>query len=289
MTPPLGALRRRGSLPSPACGRDCCVPRRPRERPGIRSGCGRSLLLLAHSTTPKRRAARWLSEHDSKELLRSAGVTVPDGRLVRDEDDAAAALAELGGPLVMKLSSAAVQHKTELGGVELDLHAEAEMRGAYRRLAALAAEHGGAVLAERMAAPGVELLVAARTDTIVPVLVIGLGGIWTELLDDVAIVPLPASSRRIERALLSLRGASIFAGGRGRTAGDIRAAVALIQRCGDLLLASGIELIELNPVLIGEHGAVAVDASVRVRADRPATTHSSGPVLAVLTTITLSG
>ena len=210
----------------------------------------------------------WLSEHDSKELLRGAGVTVPDGRLVRDEHDATAALAELGAPLVMKLSSAAVQHKTELGGVELGLRTEAETRGAYRRLAALAAEHGGAVLAERMAAPGVELLVAARTDTIVPVLVIGLGGIWTELLDDVAIVPLPASSGRIERALLSLRGASIFAGGRGQTAGDLGAAVSLIQRCGDLLLAGGIEVIELNPVLIGETGAVAVDASIREQSGR---------------------
>jgi acyl-CoA synthetase (NDP forming) len=206
----------------------------------------------------------WLSEHDAKELLRSAAIAVPDGRLVRDEHEAADLLAELSAPLVLKLSSAAVQHKTELGGVELGLRTDAEIRLGYRRLAALASAHGGAVLAERMAPAGPELLVAARADTIVPVLVIGLGGIWTELLDDVAIVPLPASAERIERALRSLRGAPIFAGGRDQPAADIRAAVTLIERCGELLLARGLELIELNPVLVGEAGAVAVDASIRI-------------------------
>jgi acetyl-CoA synthetase len=210
-------------------------------------------------------ASAYLSEHDSKDLLRGAGVAVPDGRLVRDEDDAAGVLAELGAPIVLKLSSAAVQHKTELGGVELGLRSDTETRRAYRRLGPLATAHGGGVLAEAMAPGGTELLVAARADTIVPVLVIGLGGIWTELLDDVAIVPLPADAARIERALLSLRGAPMFAGGRGRPAGDIPAAAALIERCGELLLARELELIELNPVLVSHTGAIAVDASVSVR------------------------
>jgi acetate---CoA ligase (ADP-forming) len=207
----------------------------------------------------------WVAEHDSKALLRAGGVAVPDGRVLDGEDDAVAALASLGAPLVLKLSSAAVQHKTELGGVELGLTSEDEVRLAYRRLAALAAEHEGVVLAERMAPGGAELLVAARADTIVPVLVIGLGGIWTELLDDVAIVPLPADADRIERALRSLRGAGLLTGGRGRPAADIAAAARLIERCGELLLEDGAELIELNPVLVGEAGAgaVAVDASVR--------------------------
>jgi acetyl-CoA synthetase len=209
--------------------------------------------------------SEWLSEYDSKELLRAGGVAVPEGRVVDSEDDAVSALTSVGEPLVLKLSSAAVQHKTELGGVELRLRGEGEVRVAYRRLAVLAAEHDGVVLAERMAAAGAELLVAARADTIVPVLVIGLGGIWTELLDDVAIVPLPADTERIERALCSLRGAALLTGGRGRPAADIAAAATLIERCGELLLQGGVELIELNPVLVGAAGAgaVAVDAAVR--------------------------
>jgi hypothetical protein len=69
---------------------------------------------------------------------------------------------------------------------------------------------------------------------------------------------------RIERALRSLRGAPIFTGGRGRTAVDAGAAARLIERCGELLLEHGLELVELNPVIVAEHGAVAVDASIRL-------------------------
>jgi acetyl-CoA synthetase len=207
----------------------------------------------------------WLSEHESKQLLRAGGVDVVEGRIVIDADDAVAALGELGGPIALKLSSAAVQHKSELGGVELGLAGAAQVREAFARIGALAADHGGEVLAERMAAPGVELLVAARTDAIVPALVLGLGGIWTELLDDVAIVPLPADADRIERALRSLRGAPVLAGGRGRAACDVAAAARLAQQVGELLLERSLELIELNPVLVSCSGALVADAAIRSR------------------------
>ncbi len=157
---------------------------------------------------PSRTAACGCPSTTPRSCCAPRGVAVPDGRLVGDEDDAvgraggarraARAEAELGRRCSTRRSSA---------GSSWACAREARSRLAYRRLAALAAEHDGAVLAERMAPGGAELLVAARADTIVPVLVIGLGGIWTELLDDVAIVPLPADAARIERALRSLRGA----------------------------------------------------------------------------------
>jgi acetate---CoA ligase (ADP-forming) len=109
----------------------------------------------------------------------------------------------------------------------------------------------------------VEVIVAARRDAVVPALVVGLGGVWTELLDDVAIVPLPARVPRVERALRSLKGASLLTGGRGTTAADLGALAKLAVQVGELLLDSGLELIELNPVLAGEWGAVAVDATAR--------------------------
>jgi hypothetical protein len=121
------------------------------------------------------------------------------------------------------------------------------------------------VLAESMAAPGVELLVSARTDAIVPALVLGLGGIRTEVLDDLAIVPLPADAKRIERALRSLRGAAVLEGARGTGPVDVGAAARLAQRAGELLVVQSLELIELNPMLVSRTGAVAVDASVRRR------------------------
>ena len=103
------------------------------------------------------RDGEWLAEHEAKQLVRAGGVDVIQGRLVEGETDAVAALAELGGCLVLKLSAGAVQHKSELGGVALGLRSEADVRRAYRRLVVLAEQHHAAVLAERMAAPGVEL------------------------------------------------------------------------------------------------------------------------------------
>jgi acetyl-CoA synthetase len=205
--------------------------------------------------------AEWLSEHDAKELLRTAGLSVIEGRLVEDEDDAVAALAELGGNVAMKLSDAAVQHKSELGAVCLNVREEPAVRTAYRRLS----QFGGGVLVERMATPGVELIVAARTDAIVPALVIGLGGVWTEVVDDVVIVPLPAGAARLEQALRSLRGAPLLTGGRGRAPVDLGAAARVAARVGEVLIEDALELIELNPVMVSPEGAVAVDATVRRR------------------------
>ena len=158
-----------------------------------------------------------MSEHDSKALLRAAGVPVVPGRLVTDEHDAVSALVELGGATVLKLSADSIQHKSELGAVILDLRTEASVREAYATIAALASTHRGHVLAERMEEPAVELLVAARRDGVVPFLTVGLGGIWTELLDDVAVVPLPATPDRVERALRSLRGTGCSPAGAGAT------------------------------------------------------------------------
>jgi hypothetical protein len=118
-----------------------------------------------------------------------------------------------------------------------------------------------------MALPGVELIVAAHTDGVVPALVVGLGGIWTELLRDVAVIPLPADSERIERAIATLRGAPLLLGARGRPGADVAAAATLAARVGRLLLERSLATVECNPVLVGEPGggAVAVDAAIRTR------------------------
>ncbi len=223
--------------------------------------------LRAIAATARRgaspRIAEWLPEHEAKEVLQAAGVSVVEGRPALDEDDACAALAELGGHVAIKLSAASIQHKSELGAVQLGLRCEDQVRASYRRLAALGADRdGAAVLVERMADPGVELLIAARTDGIVPALVLGLGGIWTELLDDVAVVPLPASAARVEQALRSLRGAAVLNGARGQRRSDVASAARLAAQIGELLIERRLALIELNPVFVGEAGAVAVDAAV---------------------------
>jgi ATP-grasp domain len=151
-----------------------------------------------------------------------------------------------------------LRHKTEAGALALDVADEPTLRREYRRLPA-----GGAVLVEAMAAGAVELLVAARRDAVVPALVIGLGGTWAELLDDAVVVPLPARAERIADAIRALRGAPLLCGGRGRPPLDVDAAARLAAAAGAALLADGLELVELNPVLVAREGALAVDAVVR--------------------------
>jgi acetate---CoA ligase (ADP-forming) len=210
-------------------------------------------------------AAAWLSEHDAKELLRERGLPVIEGRLVAHEEDAVAALGELGGPAVAKLAAASLQHKSEAGAVVLDIRDDAGMRAAHARLMALEVADAR-VLVERMAEPGAELLVSARADGVVPVLLIAAGGMWTEVLADTAVIPLPASPERVERAIRGLRAAPLLTGGRGGPALDVAAAARLAAAAGDALLAAGLGLIELNPVFVHEQGATVVDAV----ASRPA-------------------
>jgi acyl-CoA synthetase (NDP forming) len=206
---------------------------------------------------------RWLAEHEAKELLRSAGLPTVDGRVVADEDDAVVALSELGGHVAVKVSAPSVQHKADIGAVVTGLTSDEDVREAHRRLSSLGID-AAAILVERMARPGTELLVSARSDAVVPALVIAVGGAWTELLDDAAIVPLPATPERVEEAIRGLRAAPVLTGGRGGAPLDVHAAARVAAAAGALLLERGLELLELNPVFVHERGAVAVDAVAAV-------------------------
>ncbi len=148
--------------------------------------------------------------------------------------------------------------------MRLGLDSGAEVRAAATELLALEQAGGAGLLVERMAAGEVELVVAAHREGVVPALVVGLGGLWTEALDDVVILPLPVSPDRVEEALRSLRSAPLLTGGRGRAPLDLPAAADLAARVGALLIDAGLQLVELNPVLIGHsgEGATAVDAVI---------------------------
>ena len=231
-------------------------------RPSAEPARLREIARAAASSPTSFNGGRAAAEHAAKQLLREAGVAVVDGRVAATEDDAVRVLDELGPPVALKLSAPSLLHKTELRALALGLRSSADVREAHRRLTALVVEDAS-VLVERMADPGLELLVAARRDGVVPALVVGLGGIWTEVHDDVAIVPLPASPERVERGFRSLRGAPLLTGARGRAPLDLAAVAGLASSVGEFLLDHEPPLIELNPVLGYEGGVVAVDAVVR--------------------------
>ena len=127
-------------------------------------------------------------------------------------------------------------HKSDADALRLDLDGADQARAAYRELSASPAADGARVLVERMEPPGVELVVAARADAVIPALIVGLGGIWAEALDDVAIVPLPADADRVEAAIRSLRGAAALGGGRGQEPVDLPSAAALAADAGRVAL-----------------------------------------------------
>lgn len=210
-------------------------------------------------------AVRTLDEWASKRELAGLGLTVPDGEAVAPED-APAAAARLGYPVVVKTVSETLAHKTEAGGVRLNLNNADAVRAAVASMHRLS----NRVLVERMVSQAAtELIIGVRRDPRFGLaLTLGAGGTLVELLKDAATVLLPASDAEIARALESLRIYPLLAGYRGRPAGDIaaaREAVAAVTRYAEARRDRLHEL-DINPLLVlpkGD-GVVAVDALVRL-------------------------
>ncbi len=209
-----------------------------------------------------------MSEGEAKELLAGVGVPVPRHRVVGTPEEALEAFAALGAPrVVVKAEHPALVHKSDIGAVVLDLTDGEAVRAAAQRVLA-AAPAGARVLLEEQADAGLEVVVAAHRLGVVPVVVVGLGGLWAEVLDDVAVIPLPADAARVTAALLSLRAAPVLTGSRGGQPYAIDALARLAAAVGGLLLDRDLTLVEINPVIVGRGpagGAVAVDAVITAR------------------------
>lgn len=257
------------------CARE--LRRQPADPQRMREIAGAATSIAAAGGAPGRNSggpATWLAEHEAKALLAAAGIATPRGCATTDATRAAAVADELGFPVALKLSSPEIQHKSELGALALNLGDEEAVKAEATRLLGLMPGAGNGstsptyILVEEMASPGVELIVAANREGIVPALVLGVGGIWTEALADAAVVPLPATPARIERALRTLRAAPLLTGARGGAAIDLAAIAETAAKIGGLLLSQNLELIEVNPLIAGsgENGAgglVAADALIK--------------------------
>ena len=205
--------------------------------------------------------ARVLVEHEAKPRLAAAGIAVPAGRLVVPEV-AAAAADGLGYPVVLKASGSA--HKTDTGGVVLGLADPGAVAATARRLAG---DGDGTVMVESCITDAVaELLVSVRSSSPVGmVLTLGAGGTLAELLDDTASLLLPAAAGDILEALRSLRIWPLLAGHRGRPAGAVDALVEAVSAIGALVRDDrSILEVEINPLMVTPHSAVAADALMLV-------------------------
>jgi acyl-CoA synthetase (NDP forming) len=211
---------------------------------------------------------RTLSEYDSLVLLRAAGVRVVEAERAADPAAAGAIAARSGDrPLVVKLDADDLPHKSDIDAVRVGLVGDAEVRAAASDIIDLGRRHGArvrGVLVEPQAGPGIELIVGMTRDPLFgPAVLVGFGGVFTEVLDDAAIHLAPLTHDDALAMLGSLRGSSLLDGARGRPAID-RAAVA------DLIVALGrlgwerpdIVAVDINPVIATATGALAVDALV---------------------------
>jgi succinyl-CoA synthetase beta subunit len=207
------------------------------------------------------RATEPLDEYASKQILRAYGLSATQEVLTGSLDETLRAAEEIGYPVVLKTASGDL-HKTERGGVRLDLADSEQLAAAYRDFEQ---RLGPQALVQQMIPPGVELILGLVNDPqFGPMLTLGLGGVLVEVLKDVRMLMLPTTPEAVREALLSLRGAALLHGVRGRPAADLKAAVlaamglaALAEDLGDLIAE-----IDVNPLIALPDAAVVVDALI---------------------------
>ena len=199
---------------------------------------------------------------EARELVAAAGIPLVEARRVTELAQAQAVAAELGFPVVLKALGSS--HKSDLGAVRLGIAGDAELKTAFVDMASRLAPAAFAVERTAPSRGSVELLVGVRRDRrFGPVLVIGLGGIYTELLSDVAVALAPVSYGLAEQLIRSLRGAPLLLGARGGPILDVvaaaRAAVALSRLVAE---RPDITEAEINPLLVSRDGVLALDAHI---------------------------
>ncbi|HWE71697.1 MAG TPA: acetate--CoA ligase family protein [Stellaceae bacterium] len=219
-------------------------------------------------TQPIRIAERGpVAEHRAKDYLRMLGIAVPKSGLAKSIGEGCAIAKDIGYPVVLKAQSAALMHKSDAGGVIVGIADEAALRAQWSVLQTniSRAKPGLAldgVLIEGMAKPGFEMIAGARRDPEWgPVLVIGLGGIWTEALKDVVLLSPDGSEDEIVAALGALKGAALLDGLRGAPPSDKHAIARVAAKLGALIRATPELLdVEINPLVAYPEGALALDA-----------------------------
>lgn len=217
-----------------------------------------------------------LSEHESKALLRNAGIDVPQEILVRDKAALAAALSTTGFPVAMKIQSRDIPHKSEAGGVQVNIRDADEAAVAYDALIGNARRFNSAagiqgVLVGPMAGQGVEMIIGTINDpTFGPIIMTGLGGIATELFRDVVYRPAPVSEAEAAAMVAELKSAALLDGFRGAVKADKDALTKLIARISLLAaeLKDSVSEIEINPARVHEEGkgVTIVDALIAGKA-----------------------
>jgi acyl-CoA synthetase (NDP forming) len=218
-----------------------------------------------------------LTEVEAKELLGAAGVPVADTRLATTADEAVSAADSIGYPVVMKIVSPEIAHKSDIGGVVLGVEDAVGVRTAFAQITNAVAKGApntevDGIAVQAMVPQGIEVIVGATTDPqFGPVMMFGLGGVFVEILEDVSFRIVPLEQRDAHDLIHEIRGFPLLDGARGQEKADLAALEQLVLKVSEVMNTNpDIAELDLNPVFAYADGAIAVDAHI-VLSDQSAT------------------
>jgi acyl-CoA synthetase (NDP forming) len=217
----------------------------------------------------KKQGRKVLTEIEAKQVFREIGINTVETRLASSQKEAAAVSDDIGFPVVLKIASPDISHKSDAGGVKVGLKNKSEVRKAYREIMASARQMYPAakidgVSVQSMARPGVEIIIGVFNDAqFGPVIMFGLGGIFVEILKDVSFRIIPIARRDAAEMIEEIRGYALLQGYRGQEPAHIPSLIDILMKVSDFVERTPeIKEIDLNPVFAYQDGAVAVDARI---------------------------
>ena len=210
---------------------------------------------------------RSLLETEAKELLKEYGIPVPDFKLIKSEDEITGLAQEINFPIVMKIVSPDIIHKTEAGGVKIGIKDEKEAKSAYQEIIFKAKKYDKkvkifGVIVYPIVPQGTEIIIGMMKDShFGPVIMFGLGGIFVEILKDISFRIIPLEERDAREMITEIKGYEILKGVRGKPPQDIQAIKEVLMRVSKLTTENPeINEIDLNPVFVFEKGLQVIDA-----------------------------
>jgi acyl-CoA synthetase (NDP forming) len=220
-------------------------------------------------TAARKEGRSLLTEVEAKEILADAGIPVVSTVLARTRREAVSVAKNIGFPVVLKVASSQVVHKSDVGGVKLDLRNASQVEAAYRDIvssihARVPKARVDGVSVQQMARPGIEVIIGMSKDPqFGPVMMFGLGGILVELLKDVSFRIVPLTKRDAAEMVREVKGYPLLEGYRGREGVDVNFLEDLIVKISAFVdKTPDIKELDLNPVIAYKNGAVVADARI---------------------------
>ena len=217
-------------------------------------------------TIPKKE----LNEMDCSEILRNANLPIVKSSRIKNLDDLSSFYENDNNKYVMKILSSDIQHKTDVGGVILNIENIEQAKEAFNKIHKNVKEKAPKAIIEGimispMIKDGFECILGAKIDPVFgPIVMFGLGGIYTEVMKDISFAEAPVSTKKAEKMILSLKSKDIFYGARGQSSVDIKSLITAIVNLSNLIAANSdqIDQVEMNPILVSQNNVVALDALI---------------------------